>query len=696
MGLFDQFPYTNFHELNLDWILKALKELEHTIDQFVAINALKYADPIQWDITSQYEKNTIVIDPQTGTAYISVQPVPIGVSLTNPDYWTVVFDLGSFVVRAAKNLANTYEAETTLTATVNTPAGGWLVWGDTLYKALVNITAGDSYVEGGNIAHFTIEEVTGHLEDLSTTDKSNLVAAINEVAVEVIDKIGDLADLDTIDQSNIVAAINEVIGNIGDLADLDTSDQSSIVNAINEALASSLASAENAAKNFALLYEATGTTEATISSTIGDWLVIGTTLYIVIAPITIGDTYTENTNIVKNTMIEIIGALTSLNTSTKSSIVAAINEVLSDVGDLTSLNTSIKTSIVAAINEVLGNVGDLTDLNTTDKTSIVNAINEIEGEIGSINTQKRVISISDSYGMGRGGTTPWTTFLQTYMELDNADYFTWSEGSMGFNRTGDNGHKVKELLEAHENDVTSPNTISHVIIGLGLNDMYGLTGLNTAIDDCMTYIKTTYPNAKIYVGMIGNVYTKNSTTFENYMSVIENYILSCGQNGVAYIHGAEYPMHNMQLLQADGLHPSTVGSQAIAEFVASYVNGGASYAVYEMGTVTAANFGASSYLKQSINNDVVCVAPLLDYSSSAVAFTRNSALDVGTIDSPIIAGIGGYIHYALCFLYDGTDYIPATWYVYNGHLYIMSTKTITLPSGALINFLPASYPTLEA
>ena len=26
MGLFDQFPYTNFHELNLDWILKALKE----------------------------------------------------------------------------------------------------------------------------------------------------------------------------------------------------------------------------------------------------------------------------------------------------------------------------------------------------------------------------------------------------------------------------------------------------------------------------------------------------------------------------------------------------------------------------------------------------------------------------------------------------------------------------------------------
>lgn len=692
MGLFDQFPYTNFHELNLDWILRALKELEHTIDQFVAINALKYADPIQWDITSQYEKNTIVIDPQTGTAYISVQPVPIGVSLTNPDYWTVVFDLGSFVVRAAKNFADTYEAETTLTATVSTAAGGWLVWGDTLYKALVNITAGDSYVEGGNIDHFTIEEVIGHLEDLSTTYKSNLVGAINEV----VSNIGALADLDTADKSNLVAAINEIVLNVGDLSTLDTTDKSSIVNAINEALSSGEGSAENAAKNFALLFEDAGTTEATFSSTIGDWLVIGTTLYIVSAPIAIGDTYTINTNIAKNTMIEIIGALTSLNTSTKSSIVAAINEVLNNVGDITSLNTSIKTSTVAAINEVLGNVGDLADLNTTDKTSIVDAINEIEGEIGSINTQKRVIAISDSYGMGRGGTTPWTTFLQTYMGLSNDDYFTWSEGSMGFNRTGDNGHKVQELLAAHENDVTSPNTISHVVIGLGLNDMYGLTGLNTAIDDCMTYIKATYPNAKIYVGMIGNTYTKNSTTFENYMSVIKNYILSCGQNGVAYIHGAEYPMHNMQLLQADGLHPSTVGSQAIAEFIAAYLNGGASYAVYEMGTVTASGFGTSNFLKQTINNDIVTVAPLLDYSNTTHSFTRNVATDIATIDSPIIAGIGGYIHYALCFLYDGADYVPATWYVYNGHLYIMSTKTITLPSGALINFLPTSYPTLEA
>lgn len=218
MGLFDHFPYTNFHELNLDWILRMLKEIDQTMSEFVAINALKYADPIQWNITSQYEKNTIVIDPQTGTAYISVAPVPIGVALTNTDYWTVVFDLGSFVVKAAKNLATVYEAETTTTATVNIAKDTWLIWGDTLYKALVNITAGDSYVDGSNIQHFTIEDVTGHLEDLNTTDKSNLVTAINELVQALIDEAsrvdditGDLDDLNTTDNSNLVNAINEVL-----------------------------------------------------------------------------------------------------------------------------------------------------------------------------------------------------------------------------------------------------------------------------------------------------------------------------------------------------------------------------------------------------------------------------------------------------------------------------------------------------
>lgn len=31
MSIFSEFPYTNFHELNLDWLIKAVKEAVNTV-----------------------------------------------------------------------------------------------------------------------------------------------------------------------------------------------------------------------------------------------------------------------------------------------------------------------------------------------------------------------------------------------------------------------------------------------------------------------------------------------------------------------------------------------------------------------------------------------------------------------------------------------------------------------------------------
>ena len=232
LGFFNKYPYTDFHELNLDWIISALKAYARELEEFVQINAIKYADPIQWDIMRQYEKNTVVIDPLTGTAYISVQAVPAGVSIARTDYWSVIFDLSRFITAANNNFTVRIETVPTTTATFNTAAGEWLVWNQELYKANVNITAGDAYVINSNITRITVEEmlqdlattlqqITGDLSDLNTTDKSNLVAAINEVlaavgavASDLVNtdiNIGDLNDLNTTDKSNLVAAINETM-----------------------------------------------------------------------------------------------------------------------------------------------------------------------------------------------------------------------------------------------------------------------------------------------------------------------------------------------------------------------------------------------------------------------------------------------------------------------------------------------------
>ena len=84
----NQFPYSDFHELNLDWILKEMKRLANEWSEYEAANQINFAGP--WDITQQYLKWAIVLDTSTGWMYISRNPVPSGITITNEDYWVLV------------------------------------------------------------------------------------------------------------------------------------------------------------------------------------------------------------------------------------------------------------------------------------------------------------------------------------------------------------------------------------------------------------------------------------------------------------------------------------------------------------------------------------------------------------------------------------------------------------------------------
>ena len=101
----ENFPYTNFHDLNLDWIIQRIKELNDKFDEAISAK-IKFADPIEWDITKQYEQLTIVIDDNK--AYLSMQPVPSGVPITDTDYWQNVFDMSELV-----QMQEDYEQEMT-------------------------------------------------------------------------------------------------------------------------------------------------------------------------------------------------------------------------------------------------------------------------------------------------------------------------------------------------------------------------------------------------------------------------------------------------------------------------------------------------------------------------------------------------------------------------------------------------------
>lgn len=156
-------PYTNVHDLNLDWIIKALTDIDRRLANFVSLNTIKYADPIKWNITSQYAQNTLVLDPQDGTAYLSVQPVPQGVQITNADYWTPVFTLQNFIDPLKAAITAAPQQENGQAATEQLPANSVFFVGDILCTNPKVIPKTSLVVIGTNCVEVSVVDLISRL-----------------------------------------------------------------------------------------------------------------------------------------------------------------------------------------------------------------------------------------------------------------------------------------------------------------------------------------------------------------------------------------------------------------------------------------------------------------------------------------------------------------------------------------------------
>lgn len=190
--MFDtRWPYTDFHNLNLDWILDTLKKQDAAIADFISLNSITYANPLQWDITRQYPKNQVVLDTN-GDGYLSVQPVPVGVEIDNTDYWTKIGNFSE--LWSTVKLAITAADEGLKTTASADRASGDLVWlNNTLYVCTTAITRGTEYGTN-NTAKTTIDARLANLAQAVKTLQDN-ITDINTVLPNKIDKdtTGDLA-----------------------------------------------------------------------------------------------------------------------------------------------------------------------------------------------------------------------------------------------------------------------------------------------------------------------------------------------------------------------------------------------------------------------------------------------------------------------------------------------------------------------
>lgn len=222
--VFEHFPYTNFHDINLDWILRTLREMEAELQDFVFMNTIKYADPIQWDITTQYAKNTIVIDPATGDAYISTRPVPAGVLLSNTDYWSVIFNYQAVVNNIKENIA--YDVGDSSTTPVALQEHDLVWWHDGIYMVLYDIPAGTALIPGTNVQKYTVDEKFRLFE-------INMEGIAGALTQEIQDRedadtaLGDRIDQEIQDRQDDVQALEDADTALGGRIDQEILDRQS-------------------------------------------------------------------------------------------------------------------------------------------------------------------------------------------------------------------------------------------------------------------------------------------------------------------------------------------------------------------------------------------------------------------------------------------------------------------------------------
>ena len=190
---------------------------------------------------------------------------------------------------------------------------------------------------------------------------------------------------------------------------------------------------------------------------------------------------------------------------------------------------------------------------------------------------RKFIFVGDSYGDQSG---EWPYIVKGSLKIPDANFNNLCVTDTGFVDYG-NG-KYLDQLTGFTGDKTS---ITDIVIAGGLNDSRYATyaaaeaALGPAMQDVKDYIDNNYPNAHVWIAFIGSCLydsTYYSTVpLANRKITKYMYEISGMQRNWTLIGGADDAIHNSTSnFNADGIHPSAIGSVRIGQAIATVLRGG--------------------------------------------------------------------------------------------------------------------------
>lgn len=192
-----------------------------------------------------------------------------------------------------------------------------------------------------------------------------------------------------------------------------------------------------------------------------------------------------------------------------------------------------------------------------------------------------VVFVGDSYGVNSTNHDGWVQkYVDMYGLTLGTDALNLCVGNAGFNDiNGGTNTYLNNLTQGTQN--IDKSKVTKILVAGGYNDRTkSATELEPLVTAFMTYVKSNFPNAKTYIGMIGNdggVDCRHGTNI-NYREWIATQVLqgykSCEKHGAKYLNGVELVMHQYDLFDTyDYIHPNNNGATEIARAIYEAENG---------------------------------------------------------------------------------------------------------------------------
>lgn len=205
-------------------------------------------------------------------------------------------------------------------------------------------------------------------------------------------------------------------------------------------------------------------------------------------------------------------------------------------------------------------------------------INEINRKIDKLNL-KDTIMIGDSF-IQMFPSDNWALSLKNKLGLSDNQVYIFGEGGAGMFSPGNAGHNFKELLESKASQIVNPDNIKTIICCGGTNDVNAQSKaqVKNYVETFINYCKSIYPNATIYIGMIGFFKEVNAVSSRsNILNRVLPAYQECRDFGALYLNDVEYVMHDYSYY-TDTVHPTSEGTNALASAIfQSFMNGNVEY-----------------------------------------------------------------------------------------------------------------------